>query len=109
MISDALGAPPLGQRPTEPKPGKESLADPRGVAKESHDDAQQADGGGKSQPESCPDCGLPFGQHPEFHMHGGGGGNVRWTRVDLGDADRDADALPGRRLDQEIGGDPAEA
>ena len=102
MSDGVTGAPPLGQRPTEPTPGKASLEDPRGEAKE----AQQADA---KQPESCPDCGLPFGQHPEFHMHDGGGGNARWAEVDLGDADMDADDLPGQRLDQELGGDPAEA
>jgi hypothetical protein len=98
MSTGPGAAPPLGQRPSEPRPGKESLEDPRGEAKS---------GDGKA--ETCPDCGLPFGEHPEYHMHDGGGGSARWAEVDLGDEDMDADDLPGQRLDSEVGGDPAEA
>lgn len=97
------GAPPLGQRPTEPRPGKASLEDPRGEGL-----APTIAGDGHGKGETCPDCGLPFGEHPEYHMHDGGQGNARWAEVDLGDQDMDADDLPGQRLDQELGGDPAE-
>lgn len=78
-------APPLGQRPNEPTPGKDSLANPMG----------RADGDGDGGKGTCPDCGLPFGEHPEYHAHG-----VDDARM----------ALPGQRLDEsELGGDPAEA
>lgn len=98
MSADAGAAPPLGMRPSEPRPGKDSLQDPQGRAREG------ADGKG----ETCPDCGLPFGEHPEYHMHDGGGGSAKWAEVDLGDADMDADPLPGKALGSELGGDPAE-
>jgi hypothetical protein len=26
-----------------------------------------------AQGPTCPDCGLPFGEHPDFHLHGGRG------------------------------------
>ena len=74
-------APPLGQRPNEPAPGKDSLANPQG---------RDGDGAGPT----CPDCGLPFGEHPDFHAHGPDGA----ARMDL----------PGRELDEDqLGGDPA--
>ncbi|MEA3135822.1 MAG: hypothetical protein QOJ26_902 [Thermoplasmata archaeon] len=82
---ETASAPPLGQRPNEPVPGKDSLANPQGYSE---------DGKG-----TCPDCGLPFGEHPEFHSHGGPRG---------GDS-LDGAALPGKELDPELGGDPAEA
>ncbi|MHB1260814.1 MAG: hypothetical protein ACYC2H_03775 [Thermoplasmatota archaeon] len=88
MTVDASVAPPLGQRPNEPTPGKDSLANPQGRAE---------DGRG-----TCPDCGLPFGEHPEYHAHGSDGeaGNSFDTPGDV----------PGGRLDErEQGGDPAEA
>jgi hypothetical protein len=79
-------APPLGNRPNEPAPGKESLADPQG---------RSADGDGGKGP-TCPDCGLPFGEHPDYHMHGDDGP----ARMDL----------PGRELQEsDLGGDPAES
>jgi hypothetical protein len=86
--SDAVGAaPPLGQRPNEPAPGKESLQNPQGH------DGDRHGGSGKG---TCPDCGLPFGEHPEYHAHG------------EGDAGRMA--LPGRELEPTgLGGDPAES
>lgn len=90
-------APPLGMRPSEPTPGKQSLQDPRG------EQAAPKDGA------TCPDCGLPFGEHPDYHLHDGQGGKPGWAEVDLGDDDLDADPLPGQRLDDELGGDPAEA
>ena len=78
-------APPLGQRPNEPAPGKDSLANPQG----------REDGGAGSGP-TCPDCGLAFGEHPEYHAHGPDGA----ARMEL----------PGRELDaDQLGGDPAEA
>jgi hypothetical protein len=104
-MSPDFEAPPLGQRPSEPKPGKESLADPRGEASR-QDPASSQDDKGRG---TCEDCGLPFGEHPEFHMHDGGGGKPGWAEVDLGDAGMDADDLPGQRLGGEVGGDPAEA
>ncbi len=80
MSTQAGAAPPLGKRPNEPVPGKDSLANPQGH-----------DGDGKG---ACPDCGLPFGEHPEFHSHGDDGA----SRM----------GLPGRELDEpELGGDPA--
>ena len=111
------GVPPLGQRPTEPTPGRESLFDPKGEQKA----GQQSGADGKA-PDTCPDCGLPFGEHPDFHMHDGGGGSPGWAEVDLGDpaaaddgavdlgeADMEADDLPGQEIEQrELGGDPAE-
>ena len=101
-------APPLGQRPTEPRPGKESLHDPRGEAKAEAGNARGANlDGAAGGPETCPDCGLPFGEHPDYHLHDGGQGAARWAEADLGNS-RGADDLPGRRLDQELGGDPAE-
>lgn len=79
-------APPLGQRPNEPAPGKDSLANPQGR------DSDGRDGGAGP---TCPDCGLPFGEHPDFHAHGDDGA----ARMDL----------PGRELDEDpLGGDPAE-
>ena len=95
-------APPLGQRPSEPRPGKESLEHPRGA----DGDGGNGDGNGKG---TCPDCGLPFGEHPEYHLHDGSQGNPGWADVDLGDADMEADPLPGQALDSEVGGDPAES
>lgn len=87
MSSDS-GAPPLGQRPSEPMPGKQSLADPFGRAQ------GDGDGGDKG---TCPDCGLPFGEHPEFGH----------ARRDSDDSGMD---LPGKRLEPtELGGDPAES
>lgn len=94
-------APPLGQRPAEPRPGKESLENPRGAE-------GQGDGGEGNGKGTCPDCGLPFGEHPDYHLHGGSQGRPGGL-VDLGDADMDADPLPGQALDSEVGGDPAEA
>lgn len=91
-----MDAPPLGQRPTEPRPGKDSLADPQGER-----------AAGKDSADRCPDCGLPFGEHPDFHLHDGSAGQPGWAEVDLGDEDMDAEALPGQRLDEELGGDPA--
>jgi hypothetical protein len=105
MSPEASEAPPLGQRPTEPTPGKASLEDPRGAAA---DESSKADGNGGGA-GTCPDCGLPFGEHPEYHLHDGSGGKPGWAEVDLGDADMDADDLPGQRIDGELGGDPAEA
>jgi hypothetical protein len=58
-MNAAAGAPPLGYRPNEPAPGKDSLEHPEG-----HEAAQGP---------TCPDCGLPFGEHPDFHLHGGRG------------------------------------
>lgn len=85
MSADPGTAPPLGQRPNEPVPGKDSLANPQG---------RQEEGGDRG---TCPDCGLPFGEHPEYHARAGGHA--------AGDPES-----PGRRLDEpELGGDPAEA
>jgi hypothetical protein len=84
MSPGAGEAPPLGHRPNEPEPGKDSLRHPQGHA--------DGDGGGKGV---CPDCGLPFGEHPDYHMHGADGA----APMDL----------PGSGLDPaELGGDPAE-
>jgi hypothetical protein len=85
MTMTGSQAPPLGNRPNEPAPGKDSLENPQGHA---------ADGDGGRGP-TCPDCGLPFGEHPDYHMHGDDGP----ARMDL----------PGRGLEgSELGGDPAE-
>jgi hypothetical protein len=79
------GAPPLGQRPNEPAPGKDSLAHPQGP--------NAADGTSSDGKGTCPDCGLPYGEHPEYHAHGR----------------EDTPALPGVGLGhRELGGDPAE-
>jgi len=75
-------APPLGQRPSEPIPGSPSLEDPRGQ--------KAADGGAR---DICSDCGLPFGEHPDTHLHSGGEDSRRWADVDLdGDAVETGDA-----------------
>ncbi|HUR26314.1 MAG TPA: hypothetical protein VM327_09915 [Candidatus Thermoplasmatota archaeon] len=77
-------APPLGQRPNEPVPGKDSLENPQG-----HEARATGDPAGPT----CPDCGLAFGEHPEFHTHGEDGA----ARMDL----------PGRELENDqLGGDP---
>lgn len=89
MNADAGAAPPLGQRPNEPAPGKDSLANPQG---------RQEDGGERG---TCPDCGLPFGEHPEYHA-GSPGSPGQDGRTPEGE-------LPGQRLDEpDLGGDPAE-
>lgn len=82
--TDTAAAPPLGQRPNEPAPGKDSLHDPFGRKMED-------DGKG-----SCPDCGLPFSDHPtDFSGHA--------TPVHA------SMNLPGAELQpRELGGDPAE-
>lgn len=83
MSPEPGAAPPLGQRPNEPAPGKESLADPQG---------RDTDG---DKGPTCPDCGLPFGEHPDYHMHGADGAIGK--------------DLPGRGLEAAaLGGDPAE-
>lgn len=92
MTASASAAPPLGQRPNEPVPGKDSLAHPQGRQEDGGPAGGSGDGRG-----TCPDCGLPFGEHPEFHAHG--------ANRPAGDLD-----APGRLLDEaELGGDPAEA
>ena len=97
----STGAPPLGTRPTEPLPGKESLKDPRGTSAAATD-----------EPGICPDCGLPFGEHPDTHLHDGSGGHPGWADVDLDAEEEQAEEehLPGEELDpSELGGDPAAA
>jgi hypothetical protein len=101
-------APPLGQRPSEPVPGKDSLENPRGAEADTPTRSSDggADGGGKG---TCPDCGLPFGEHPEYHLHDGSAGKPGWAEVDLGDDDLEADPLPGQALGGDVAGDPAES
>ena len=110
--------PPLGVGPSEPRPGKESLRDPQGR------EAAAADGDGV-----CPDCGLPYRDHPDFaagghpvpshgrlHATTSGSGFAAQRRDDRFDP-RDAPGspgereqrLPGEELDPDmLGGDPAE-
>lgn len=72
-LSADTAAPPLGYRPNEPTPGKDSLEHPQG-----RDPAQQP---------TCPDCGLPFGEHPEFHLHDAGEGGKVFEAGPPGDLD----------------------
>jgi hypothetical protein len=139
-VAGASGAPPLGNRPAEPRPGKASLADPQGriaaavgptataaaaTPAKDGEGRDRGDGGknGDGKGGFCPDCGLPFGEHPDFagrhdpargHGHGAHGGHGHG-----GDSSRPlephgSDArdhpLPGQELDpRSLGGDPAEA
>lgn len=109
-MAAAAGAPPLGTRPAEPLPGKASLADPQGRQ------AAGADGDGDGG--VCPDCGLPYKDHPDFaggrdpaHGHGHGQGHHAFDPRDVpGSPAADERHLPGEELDQRnLGGDPAEA
>jgi hypothetical protein len=131
----AASAPPLGLRPSEPMPGKQSLADPQGkaaAAVESRSgDGGKDDGGsggnggdGKDDGGVCPDCGLPYRDHPDFaaghreghghrHPHGPdsqqGGGPAPFNARDApGSPAADERRLPGEELDPTgLGGDPA--
>jgi hypothetical protein len=120
----ASAAPPLGLRPSEPRPGKQSLADPQGKAAAA---VESGDGGkdGKDEGGVCPDCGLPYRDHPDFsaghgepghghrHLHGPDRqDDGRHAPFDARDAPGspavDERRLPGEELDPNgLGGDPA--
>lgn len=105
-------APPLGNRPTEPLPGKQSLVDPQGKALAAAESNDGGDGG-KDDGGVCPDCGLPYRDHPDFSAgHGGGHGHHHPAPFDSRDApgspSADERRLPGEELDPTgLGGDPA--
>jgi hypothetical protein len=106
----AAAAPPLGQRPAEPLPGKASLADPQGKKAAEAVGAATGDGGGPGG-GTCPDCGLPYRDHPDFSA---AHGHRRHADFDPADAPGSPSAheedLPGEELDQRsLGGDPAGA
>jgi hypothetical protein len=116
MSEADAAAPPLGHRPNEPMPGRESLADPQGraAAAADADGAGRGDGGrdgdrgagreggGDGDSGVCPDCGLPYSDHPDYAADGQHGHRH-------GPPQESEGSLPGERLDpSNLGGDPAE-